>query len=254
MNLKGFYQQLAIPDNCYRGKRIYKKLLYDNSQLSKSDQQRFSEQVDTLECRYMLDSSTLNIPKYVDELREYLEIAVIQVNLKSKQLSDSHRAKLAEILQRAIPYPLVLLFVYEQKIAVQLACKRINQADKSKLTLERGFDTGWIDLQQPESHQQAFLSDFVITHCSTTNLYKLYQDLVNRIVALNCAEISGQYQPSKNTAQTRQAKLDQFRSHQQQVSQLRTELNSETRFNRKVELNMQIKQLEKHLQSLKQQL
>lgn len=254
MLLERFYKQLAIPDSCFLGKRVYKKQFYDNASLSKADQQRFSEQIDTVQWRYTLKPVTINIPKYIDEQREYLEIALLQVNLKGVIPSDSQRSKLADIIQRAIPYPLVLVFVHEQQIAIQLAYKRINQADNSRLTLERSFDTGWINLHQPEVLQQDFLNDFAISHCRFNNLYQCYQDLVQRVVALNCAGYTGSYRLSTDTEDNRQARLDQLRNHQQQLAQLRSELKKETRFNYKVELNMHIKQLDQTIQALKTQL
>ena len=254
MTLNDFYQHLAIPDSCLLGKRIYKKQFYEHASLSKSDQLAFSEQIDTVEWRYTLKPTTINIPNYVDDQREYLEVAILQINLKGKAPTDSQRAKLADIIQRAIPYPLILFFVHEQSLALHMAYKRINQADNRKLTIERSYDSGWLNLDQPERHQQDFLDDFMITRCRFSHLYHCYQDLVSRIIALNCADITGQYQRSDQSEQDRQTALDQLRRCQQQCAQLHSELKKETQFNHKVELNMQIKQLDQQIQTLKTQL
>ena len=255
MTLKDFYQQLAIPDSCYLDRRIYKKQFYDNAQLSKTDQQHFSNRIDTIEWRYTLKPATINIPKYVDDQREYLEIALLQVTLKGEAPTASQRTRLAEIIQRAIPYPLMLVFVQgNHTLALQLAYKRINQADPGKMTIEESFDSGWIDLHQLSDHQQSFLDDFIVTHCRFTDLYQFYQDLVSRIIALNCDRLSGYYSLTGETAPQRQEQLEEINSLQQQIMRLRTALKKETQFNRKVELNIQIKQLDQKIQSLQSQL
>ncbi len=254
MELKRFYQQLAIPDRCYIGKRVYKKLIFNNVHLSKSEQQRFSEQVDHIELLYNLTPDTLNIPSYSDSQREYLEIEVLQINVKGESVTDRQRGKLADIIQRAIPYPLLLIFVCDHQIAIHMAYKRINLADSSRLTLERSFDTGWLNLKQPDTCQQDFLADFALTHCRFHNLYQCYQDLVQRVIALNCAQFTGQYRNTPLVDGDRQEQLDQLHLHQQTLAQLRTDLKKETRFNHKVELNMQIKKLDQQINVLKTQL
>ena len=254
MTLNDFYQQLAIPDSCQLQQRIYKKQLFSNVAFSKSDQKRINEQIDTLALRYSLSPETINISRYEDSQREYLEIALLQITLKKLTNTEKQQAKLAELIQKAIPYPTILVFVRESQIAISLAHKRINLADSSKLTLERSFDTGWLDLSQLTLYQQAFLADFALPRCSFINFYQCYQDLVRRVVALNCADLTGHYTLTNDTESDRQTRLDELRSHQQQVSLLRAELKQETRFNHKVELNMQIKRLDQQIQTLKTQL
>lgn len=254
MTLNDFYRQLAIPDRCVLHQRIYKKQLYKNTAFSKNDQKRIGEQIGTIELRYTLNPDTINISRYVDPQREYLEIAILQINLKKPTETDKQQTKLAELIQKAIPYPIILVFVWESQIAISLAHKRINLADSSKLTLECSFDTGWLNLSQLSLYQQAFLANFSLPRCSFINFYQCYQDLVRRVVALNCAAFSGHYALSNDAEGERQARLDQLRSHLQQVMQCRAELKQETRFNHKVELNMQIKRLDQQIQTLKTQL
>ena len=50
----------------------------------------------------------------------------------------------AEVVQRAIPYPLVIVFEYEQSLDISLADKRINRADSSKLTVAHFYESGWL--------------------------------------------------------------------------------------------------------------
>jgi len=61
--------------------------------------------------QFSLKNSTINIPPYKDEVREYEEIAIIEVMLENKD----NVSRFSEITQRTIPYPLVLIFTCEGK-------------------------------------------------------------------------------------------------------------------------------------------
>ena len=68
------YSFLNIPDSCYIGSTIYKKLFYENADLSTSDKSLFTDTVSKITWLYCLKPETINIPAYRDELRDYPEI------------------------------------------------------------------------------------------------------------------------------------------------------------------------------------
>ena len=136
-----FYQKLALPDACYLGKRVYKKLFYENASLSALDKKYFIEDVVDIQWSYTLKPDTIAIARYEDHEREYHEIALMQVNLKTPQ----HRKRLAQIIQKAIPYPLLIAFTEGSRFALNMADKRINQADRDKIRVEAFYDTEWLD-------------------------------------------------------------------------------------------------------------
>lgn len=93
------YEKLSIPDSCYLGKKIFKKLFYENAQLNATDQKAFTHDIEDIEWKYTLKPDTINIARYADEEREYDEIAVIQVNLE-----ESHRYKrIAQVIRELYP-------------------------------------------------------------------------------------------------------------------------------------------------------
>lgn len=111
-----FYEKLALPDSCYLGKRIYKKLFYENTQLNATDKKSFSNDIETIEWSYTLKPETINIARYEDDEREYFEIAVIEVTLKEPK----RYKRIGQIIQGAIPYPVLIVFKHESAIAVWL--------------------------------------------------------------------------------------------------------------------------------------
>ena len=169
-----FHENLAVPDACHLGKRLFKKQFYEHGQLGATDKKAFVEDIDNIEWRYTLKPSTINIPKLEDDEREYLEIAILQVMLT---VADRH-LRIASVIQKAIPYPLLIVFVCGSRLAITAADKRINRADANKIVTEAIYDTGWIDMAAPDAAQAAFLSDFRATNFSYRNLHDFYQGAV----------------------------------------------------------------------------
>ena len=104
--IEAFYQKMAIPKACFLGNRVYKKLFYENAPLNVTDKKAFGDDIVTIQWRYTLKPETINIARFQDDERDYPEIAVLQVNLKE----NKYYKRIAQIIQRAIPYPLLIVF------------------------------------------------------------------------------------------------------------------------------------------------
>jgi len=252
-----FYDHLAVPETCLLGKRLFKKQFYDNSQLNATDKKAFVEDIDNIEWRYTLKPSTINIPGFEDENVEYLEVAILQVTLTS----GKRHKRIAEVMQKAIPYPLLILFAWmddnEEQLVLNVADKRINRADSNKIVVETNHDTGWINLSQPESWQEAFLADFQITNFSYRNFYTFYQNMVQRIIALNCAKHTGCYVMGSDDNAMKSNKLEGLRRIDQlqlEKTELRNKLKKEKNMGTQVQLNTRVKQITDRIETIKQTL
>lgn len=255
-SIEKFHQNLAVPEACVLGKRLFKKQFYEHGQLGATDKKAFVEDIDGIEWRYTIKPSTINITKLQDDTHEYLEIAVLQVVLT---VADRH-LRIASVIQKSIPYPLIILFVCGSRLAINAADKRINRADANKIVTENSYDTGWIDLAAPNAEQDAFLSDFRVTNFSFRNLYDFYQDAVARIIALNCAVHSGRYALQSVADETRKGKterleaLRQIERFQQERNELRNKLKKEKNLGSQVNLNTRIKQLSDRIEAARNEM
>ena len=229
-----FCLSLGIPDSCYLGKRVFKKHFYENAQLNKLEQKLFIDDIEDIQWCYSLKPETINIARYADAETEYHEIAVLAVTLKN----PAHYKRLASIIQKAIHYPLLLVFNYQALMALSVADKRLNRANSDKITVTANYETDWLDLSALTEIEQGFISSMQL-----------------RIIAFNCAKITGRYVIKQATEQEQQREtLNAIRQAQQQLQALRAALKKETQFNQKVQLNIQIKQLDNQLQQLTLQL
>lgn len=233
-----FLNNLKLPDSCKIDKPIFKKLFLENVNLDATDKKALKDDIKKITWLFTLKPSNTGIAKYEDELVEYQEIAILKIDLAS----DNRIRKIATFINKAIPYPLILLFNFNDKFALSLANKRINQADKSKLLVTEEFLTEMIDSQNLSEIQKDFLNDCYLKKLSSLNLYEFYQDLVKRLISLGAANYSGNYgETTIEKTLIRRKYLKQIIDLENEISVLKSDLKKETQFNRKVELNVEIK-------------
>jgi len=241
------YERMAIPESCQLGKRVFKKLFHDNAQLGATDKRAFREDIDTITWQYTLKPSTIPIHAYEDEQREYQEVALLQVDLKTQKRTG----RIAEVMHRAIPYPLIIVFAFETTCAISLAHKRFSQAEKGAIVAEEFLITDWVELSAPTSIQEAFLANVAITALPHTHFFALYSSLMDRLVALDCARLSGQYRldSSAEEGEIRRQRLATCHDLEGRIAECRAAIKEESQFNRQVELNAKMKELEKQLKT-----
>lgn len=228
---------LVYPSACKIDRVIFKKMFYDAEDLSKADKTLLTDSVDKVTWAYNLRRDNTMIPPYQDNVRKYEEVQVMQILLRQPK----GIRRLAEIIMRAIPYPMLLLFEYQGKLTVALAHQRNSLADSAKNTLE---DLWISDFLSPD--------DELFTHLRHdrlrfTNFYDYYCDMVD-LLCRAMARLTGAY--VEITGDQARSILQSLDNIETQIVALRAELKKETRFNRKMELNIQIKQLEGKKQQL----
>ena len=248
--LDQFYEILAIPDRCVLGKRLFKKQFYENAQLNATDRKAFVEDIDSIEWRYTLKPSTINIPKFEDETREYLEIAILQVVLNA----TGQHGRIAAVMQKAIPYPVMILFASGERIAINTAAKRINRADANRIVVETIHDTGWLDVVAPRPWQAAFLDDLRVGNLSYRDFLAFYSDIVQRIVALNCATHTGRYElvtGAPASTMDRLQALKQLERLEREETETRNKLKKEKNMGAQVQLNTRVKEITDRIETIK---
>lgn len=239
------YNHMGIPDSCHLGKRVFKKLFHENADLGATDKRAFRDDIDVITWVYTLKPNTIAIQAYEDDQREYPEVAVLQVDAKT-QLRTT---RIAQIIHRAIPYPVVAVFAYETTCAVSLAHKRFSQAEKGAIVADQFHTTRWFDLAGLDDVEQAFLGSLTLADLPHTHFFALYSALVDRVIALDCARLTGRYclEASTKKRDDRRERLAACHELEGQIVELKTAIKKEPQFNRQVELNTNIKQLEQRL-------
>ncbi|MFP6861426.1 DUF4391 domain-containing protein [Pseudomonas sp.] len=252
--LEAFIEHLSIPKSCELNKPVFKKLFLENGVLDIADKTALKDDVDKIRWLYTLKAATINIAAYVDSERDFSEIAVLQVELTStKRLK-----RIANFMQRSIPYPLILLFIQENQVCLSLSDKRINQSDKEKWVVEEPLYTDWIDLTAPTVAQAAFLEDCNINSFSFTNFLSFYKSLSERVIAINCAAHSGRYERDvadnieNKQSEGRLERLRELEKLNLQKTEIANKLKKERQMGRQVELNTKIKQINDVIEKIRE--
>lgn len=246
-----FIQQLAFPDAASVNDKVFKRLFYEHGQLTSADKKLFAEDVDDITCLYMLTPKTIAINTYHDEDRVYDEVAVLLVKLRKPKSAS----RIATIIQRTIPYPVIMLVSYQDQLMLQLADKRINKADSSKLVIADSLSTEWLKLTAPEVHTQAFISTFSIKQLRYSHLYHFYQDWMQILLNLNSAKyVDKNLQDQQGDYALQRETLEQIEMTQSRINELRKKIKAANQLNEQTRLNIQIKTLQSTLEELKTQL
>ncbi len=224
---------MNIPSSCMVGNTIYKKLFYENSDLSTSDKTIFVDSINKITWLYCLKPETINIQPYKDDMRDYPEVEVIEVEVSK----DIKLRRMAEIIMRTIPYPMLLIFKLKGKTQLYVAHQRVNQNDDDKNTIEEFIATDWI------SNDSSLFEKLDIKQMRFTNFYTLYSDIVDTICIYNVSSIL----PSKTVLTGEEARQlsANIEDLEREITLLTAKLKKESQFNRKLELNIAIKKLEK---------
>jgi len=241
------YAAMSMPDSCQLSKRVFKKLFIENGSLTAADKRAFTDDIDTIVWEYTLKPSTLPVKGYEDDEREYHEVAIIQVNLKT----DKRTRRICEVVHRTIPYPIFLVLAFPPRVAVSVAQKRFSRAEHGAIVAEDIRLTPWLDGDEPDPIHGQFIESLALPTLPQTDFFALYSGLVDRVAALEAARLTGEYRlgSSPQQARDRLTRLADCRGIEQEIAELRASLKKENHFNRQVELNTKIKSLEQRLRS-----
>jgi len=238
------YAAMAIPETCLLGKRVFKKLFHENASLTAADKRVLTKDVDSISWQYTLKPSTLPVATYTDDEHEYLEIALIETTLNERR----NASRIAEVIHRAIPYPIVAVFAHEEAVAVSVAHKRMSRAERGAVVAEGFLLTPWLEGQERTPVEAAFLASIELRGLPQTQFFALYSAIVDRVLALVSAGISNRFDLKDGLSESdRRLHLERCRKLQRDIAELRTAIHEDTSFARQVELNAKLKQLEQEL-------
>lgn len=253
MILQDLIAALELPASSRVDQRIPKKLLVENGAPTAADKRNINEGVEEIQWVASLKSSTIGVPEYRDEAREYVEITVLHIALRQ----DAKAARIAELSHRAIPYPLILLLTAQDRLILSMAHIRWAQNEAGKVVLDGEPVvvnlTG--DTTTPEV-LSAFLQALSITRQPRANLKVLYQGWLDTLTACQAAQITGAFTQSETEEQaaTRRVALQDCQRLEAETARLRSLAAKEKQLARRVEMNIELQRLQKELETATRQL
>lgn len=150
MILQNLVAALELPASCRVDQRIPKKLLIENGVTTAADKRNISEGIEEIQWVATLKPTSIGVPEYRDEIREYLEIAVLHIALRQ----DAKASRIAELTHRAVPYPILLLLTEQNQLTLSIAHIRWAQNEAGKVVLDGGLVA--VDLNEPTPAPEVF--------------------------------------------------------------------------------------------------
>ena len=191
-----------------------------------------------------LKPTNIGVPAFEDGVRQYLEISVLTAELRAA----AKPARIIELIHRAIPYPLALVTAQNEAVSLSVAHKRWSQGEVGKVVVEE-IRQAALNPDTPSTLESAFLGSIAISRLPSRDLFTIYDGMAARIAALEASRITGAFAPPdspENAASLRDG-LDRHERLQRELDLLRAMAEKEKQINRRVELNLQIRRLEKDL-------
>lgn len=231
-----FLHNMKIPGTCIVDKPVYKTLFFKNVQMSAADKRSFDSFISTIRLYAAFQPDTINIPVYKDEIRDYSSVVVLLVTVKGKKIPS----RLAEVIMHAIPYPMMLFFLYGEKWQLWMTGEHVNPSNPSQMVLENIVHSEWADEEK---------APFVISEARFTNLYDFYTDLLDTFSKYLAVKKGMAHVADGIKARESLVFMEEL---EKEIDRKRAQLKRENRFARRVSLNVEIQKLKAQLQQMKE--
>jgi len=247
---------LQIPDSCLVNKKITKAFFKRNFELTAADKKLLDDfsvitQIDWL-ASVKPDNS--NISACTHEQSVYEEVVIISV-LSNNDDFDKYKQRIAEIIQKYIPYH-ILLCIYSSVVFVLNTCdKRMNQNDASKRTIEKYYFTENISISAPTNKQKQFIKSLAFSLLDKQNLKTFFDSFTSRLIALQAAEITGSYTIHKISRSKQDViHIEKIALLNSEILNLQNQAIKESQLNIQVKLNAAIQEKKKEIKKIEKQI
>ena len=243
--MKQILDYFNIPASAKATKKL-KTYLIEKHPLKVNDKKLLKNHTKTIILHYILNQSKINISKYEDEQRKYIEVYVMVIELTSKDKIK----QISSIIQTIFAKPIILMFQYDNSISLNITLKRVSKADSTKLVAEESYFTSWIDLQNPTQLESEFLDTLEIKNHPFTNFYDFYKSYEKLIISFNASKFSGTLEQKEDTKEI----LHQIQELQTSINDTISKIKKEDDIRAKVNLNIELKKLYDKMEELKGEL
>ena len=213
----------TFPESCAFGKVLPKSKIYEHSGANTRLKDLFVKQVEQVIWQYKLAPETLHLPARPG----VPEIQIFSIQLKTPEL----HADVLRCIDGAIPFPIVFELTFDGRTQVVAAYKRPNEADASRWVLSDYFATDWLPMDGERTAMPVAL-----------HLGGLYEQLLHRLIPLSA-------RPQETLAEL-VARVEQAQAKQRELDKTTAQLAKEKQFNRKVEINAQLRKLKNEVNRL----
>ena len=229
---------LALPPHALVDRRVPKTLLIENAAFAAGDRQRIQEGIEELRWLATLKPSTVGIAEYRDVDREYLEIAVLKLELRPA----AHGERLVELVHRAIPYPVLLVAWRDERPEISLAHKRRSLGEAEKTVIDSELVAARVCGDCANELVTSFRAALALALQPRHTLHTLYQGWIDTVQAFRAAKITGVFcLPVTTTAAAdRETALREYQDLSARIAKIHTVASKERQISRRAEMNIEL--------------
>lgn len=214
---------IAYPKQAAFGRVLPKNKIYEHSGATTRVKDFFVKQVEQIVWAFKLAPETIHLPARPG----VPEIQVFSLQLKTPELHTD----VLRCIDGAIPFPIVFELTFDGRTQVVAAYKRPNEADTSRWVLSDYFASDWLPMDSERTSMPVAL-----------HLGGLYEQLLHRLIPLSA-------RPQETLAEL-VVRIEQVQAKQRELDKTSARLAKEKQFNRKVEINAQLRQLKNDYKAL----
>ncbi|MGO9315928.1 MAG: DUF4391 domain-containing protein [Syntrophobacteraceae bacterium] len=212
------------PKSAAFGRVLPKNKIYEHGSPSSAVKDLFVRQVERITWQYKLAPETINL----SSSRAVPEIQIFLIELRTGELKQD----VLYCIDRAINFPIIFELRYGEQVKSIAAYKRPSEADSSKWVLSDYFQTLWMQGRTRRTPLPIAL-----------DLEILYANLLTPLMPFQARSQEG--------LQAFVARMELIRSNQRELEKCESRLRKEKQFNRKVEINAELRTLKQELKNLR---
>jgi hypothetical protein len=216
-------QPLAFPAVTRFDRLVAKDKILQQSRASTGLKKLLQQQIEKIRCTHELTEDKLNLKAS----KAVPKILIIQLALKT----DTIDSRILETIDKAFGVPVIFELLHHEQCAYAASYRRRSLSDSSQWVFSDYFITDWVNNKNPALPMPMALS-----------LEALYQQLVSLVLPLT----------GNAPLEERIEKINRIRKLEKEAEKLQSRMKKEKQFNRKVELNRQLRSIMTEIEQFRQ--
>ena len=216
---------INYPKQAAFGRTLPKNKIYEHSGANTRLKDLFVEQVEQIVWQYKLAPETINLPAKPG----VPELQIFSIQLKTSELN----LDVLRCIDGAVQFPIIFELSFDGRTRVIASYKRPNESDANRWVLSDYFATAWL----PSDIERAAMP-------LALDLGGLYEQVLHRLIPMPT-------RPQERLSDL-VARVERVAAKQREVEKAASRLAKEKQFNRKVEINAELRKLKDELEALKQ--
>ena len=214
---------ISYPKQAVFGRVLPKNKIYEHSGATSAVREMFVRQVEQIVWKFKLAPETINLASKPG----VPELQVFAIQLKAPALNH----EVLRCIDGAVQFPIIFELTFEGKTHVVAAFKRPSESDSNRWVVSDYFSTEWMPNDGARVAMPVAL-----------DLEVLYEQLLQRLIPLPIRQ--------NETLAELVSRVEHLRLKENEVQKIISKLAKEKQFNRKVEINAQLRAIRQELENL----